>query len=91
MDGYSNSSHGLTGLLTKLTWNLAEGNIQKLKRMMIGKEAAYIPLVVHIEDGGRKRDVYVLKRDLKQIDATESCSISAMCSVSALLRRILRV
>ena len=46
MDGYSNSSRSLTGSLTKLTWNLAEGNIQKLKRMMIGKEAAYIPLVV---------------------------------------------
>ena len=33
----------LTGFLTKLTWNLAEGNIQKPKRMMIGKEAAYNP------------------------------------------------
>ena len=85
MDGYSNSSHGLTGLLTKLTWNLAEGNIQKRKRMMIGKEAAYfLPLK-------RKRDVYVLKKDLEQIDATESCSIGAICIVSALLRRILRV
>jgi len=41
MDGYSNSSHGLTGFLTKLTWNLAEGNIQRRKRMMIRKEAAY--------------------------------------------------
>ena len=41
MDGYSNSSHGLTSLLTKLTWNLAEGNIQRRKRMMIGTEAAY--------------------------------------------------
>ena len=41
MDGYSNSSHGLTGLLTKLTWNLAEGNIQRRKRMMIGTDAAY--------------------------------------------------
>ena len=81
----------MTGSLTKLTWNLAEGNIQKLKRMMIGKEAAYNPLVVHIEDGGRKRDVYVLKKDLDQIDATESCSISAICIVSALLKRILRV
>ena len=39
----------------------------------------------------RKRDVYVLKKDLEQIDATESCSISAICIVSALLRRILRV
>ena len=43
------------------------------------------------EEEKRKRDVYVLKKDLEQIDATESCSISAMCSVSALLRRILRV
>ena len=41
MDGYPNSSHGLTGLLTKLTWNLAEGNIQRRKRMMIGTEATY--------------------------------------------------
>ena len=74
MDGYSNSSRSLTGSLTKLTWNLAEGNIQKLKRMMIGKEAAYSPLVVHIEDGGRKRDVYVLKRDLEQFEQLSESS-----------------
>ena len=89
MDGYSNSSHGLTGLLTKLTWNLAEGNIQRRKRMMIGMEAAYFLPMRKREK--RKRDVYVLKKDLEQIDATESCSIGAICIVSALLRRILRV
>ena len=55
MDGYSNSSHSLTGSLTKLTWNLAEGNIQKPKRMMIGKEAAYNPLVVHRRRREEKR------------------------------------
>ena len=43
------------------------------------------------EEEKRKRDVYVLKKDLEQIDATESCSIGAICMVSALLRRILRV
>ena len=59
--------------------------------MMIGKEAAYNPLVVHTEDGGRKRDVYVLKKDLEQIDATEGCAIGVIGMVSALLRRILRV
>ena len=90
MDGYSNSSHGLTGFLTKLTWNLAEGNIQKRKYMMIGKEAAYF-LPPKRKREKRKRDVYVLKKDLEQIDATESCSIGAICIVSALLRRILRV
>ena len=89
MDGYSNSSHSLTGSLTKLTWNLAEGNIQKAKRMMIGKEAAYfLPPKRKREE---ERDVYVLKKDLEQIDATESCSIGAICIVSALLKRILRV
>ena len=51
--------------------------------MMIGKEAAYIPLVVQTEDGGRKRDVYVLKKDLEQLDATESCAACAMFTVSA--------
>ena len=44
MDGYSNSSHGLTGFLTKLTWNLAEGNIQRLQRMMIEKGSCVFPL-----------------------------------------------
>ena len=39
----------------------------------------------------KERDVYVLKKDLDQIDATESCSIGAICIVSALLKRILRV
>ena len=39
----------------------------------------------------RKRDVYVLKKDLEQIDATEGCAIGVICMVSALLRRILRV
>ena len=58
--------------------------------MMIGKEAAYfLPSKRGREK--RKRDVYVLKKDLEQIDATESCSISAICIVSALLKRILRV
>ena len=64
----------MTGSLTKLTWNLAEGNIQKPKRMMIGKEAAYNPLVVHTEDGGRKRDVYVLKKDLEQFEQLSESS-----------------
>ena len=68
MDGYSNSSHGLTSLLTKLTWNLAEGNIQKLKKMMIGKEATYfLP-------PKRKRDVYVLKKDLEQFEQLSESS-----------------
>ena len=74
MDGYSNSSRSLTGSLTKLTWNLAEGSIQKLKRMMIGKEAACSPLVVHIEDGWRKRDAYVLKKDLEQFEQLSESS-----------------
>ena len=39
----------------------------------------------------RKRDVYVLKKDLEQIDATEGCAIGVIYMVSALLRRILRV
>ena len=64
----------LTGFLTKLTWNLAEGNIQKPKRMTIVKEAAYNPLVVHTEDGGRKRDVYVLKKDLEQFEQLSESS-----------------
>ena len=73
----------MTGSLTKLTWNLAEGSIRTQKTMIIGKEAAYIPLVVQTEDGGRKRDVYVLKKDLEQLDATESCAACAMFTVSA--------
>ena len=42
--------------------------------MMIEKEAAYSPLVVHIEDGGRKRDVYVLKKDLEQFEQLSESS-----------------
>ena len=77
MDGYSNSSHGLTGFLTKLTWNLAEGNIQKRKRMMIGKEAAYfLPPKRKREE---ERDVYVLKKDLEQF---EQLSVASICSKS---------
>ena len=57
--------------------------------MMIKKGSCVFSFVD--EEEKRKRDVYVLKKDLEQIDATESCSISAICIVSALLRRILRV
>ena len=57
--------------------------------MMIEKGSCVFSFVG--EEEKRKRDVYVLKKDLEQIDATESCSIGAICMVSALLRRILRV
>ena len=57
--------------------------------MMIKKGSCVFSFVD--EEEKRKRDVYVLKKDLEQIDATESCSIGAICIASALLRRILRV
>ena len=69
--------------LCGLPWNLAEGRTKTPKPMIIGKEAARIPLVVQTPESGRKRDFYVLKKDFDQFGATEGCSACAMFAAGA--------
>ena len=69
--------------LRGLPWNLAEGRTKTPKPMLIGKEAARIPLVIQAPESGRKRDFYVLKKDYDQFGATEGCPACAMFAAGA--------